>query len=105
VFTTAEIGGPLPLALKLFRGTRGIDIHSPTSTVETDIAIDQSKNGIVATKPDVLARQEFRSTLADNDVSGDNQLAAKFFHTEPFANAIPAVFNAALSFFMSHDGK
>ena len=29
--------------------------------------------------------------------------AAKFFHAQPFADAIAAVLNAALSFFMSHE--
>jgi len=34
---------------------------------------------------------------------GDDHLAAEFFNAQPLADAVAAVLNAALSFFVSHD--
>ena len=36
------------------------------------------------------------------DVSGDDVLAAKLLYPESFADAVPPVLDAALTFFMSH---
>src|SRR6266550_2327910 len=57
---------------------------------------------VIPTEPDVSSWQEFCAALTHNDVAGHNRLAAEFFHTQPFADAVAPVFNAALSFFMSH---
>jgi hypothetical protein len=88
---------------RLFGGRQRIDIHPSSRSVEAHIPIDQGKNSVVATKPDILARQKFRSALPDNDVAGDDQFASKFFNAQPLANAIAPVFYAALSLFMSHE--
>src|SRR6266436_7717817 len=76
-----------------------IDVHASPCAIETDVPINQRKNRVVAPEPYVFARQKFRAALADDDVAGDDHLAAKFFHAEPFANAVTAILDAALSFF------
>jgi hypothetical protein len=88
-------------SLLLGSGDR-INIYSPTRAIEAHIAIDQRKNGVVATEPDVPPWQKFRPALADDNVSGHDQFAAESFHTQPLADAVAAVLNAALSFFMCH---
>ena len=104
MFTTAEIGARTATGNKNYfeTGYRWIDIHSSTGAIEAHVAIDQRKNGVIAAEPDVLARQKFRPALAHDNVAGHDQLAAKFFHAQPLADAVAAVLNAALSFFMSH---
>jgi hypothetical protein len=80
-----------------------IDIDSSSAAIEADAAVDQRENRIIATEAYILTRQKFRAALADDDVAGHDGLAAESFYTEPFADAVAAVLNAALSFFMSHD--
>jgi hypothetical protein len=85
-----------------FRNDHRIDIHSPTGAIEAHIAIDHRKNCVIAAKSDVFARQELGAALANDDVPGHDHLAAKSFYAQSFADAVAAILNAALSFFMSH---
>src|SRR5204862_898006 len=86
----------------LFRSNR-IDVDPPSAAIEADVAVDQCENSVITTEADVLSRQKFRAALADDDVAGHDQLAAESFYTETLANAVAAVLDAALSFFMSPD--
>ncbi len=86
---------------KLFRRDR-IDVHPATRAIEANAAVNQRENRVIAAEADVFARQKLGAALADDDVAGDDQFAAKFLHAEPLADAVAAVLNAALSFFMSH---
>src|SRR6266446_10926822 len=87
---------------RLFRGDR-IDIDPPSGAIESHVPVNQREDCVIAAKANVLARQKFRAALANNDVAGHYQLAAESFYAETFADAVAAVLNAALSFFMSHD--
>jgi len=78
------------------------DIHPATTSVEPYDTVYQSKNRIIATQADVLARQKLRSTLPDNDVSSHYLLTPKFLDPEAFADAVATVLNAALTFFVRH---
>jgi hypothetical protein len=89
----------------LFSGGDGIDIHPPPGAIEADVSIHQRENCVIAAESYVFSWQKLRPTLADNDITGNDQLAAESFHTQPFADAVAAVFDAALSFFMSHWGS
>ena len=40
---------------------------------------------MVAADPDISSGVPLGSALADDDVAGDDDLAAKFFHAEPLA--------------------
>jgi hypothetical protein len=86
---------------QLFRRDR-IDVDPSPAAVEADVSVHQRENCVIAAEADVFARQKFSAALADNDVAGHDQLAAESFYTKPFADAVPAILNAALSFFMSH---
>src|SRR6266513_117457 len=82
----------------------GLNLCASTAApIEANVAVDQRENGVIAAEANVLTRQKFRAALANNDVASHDQLAAESFYTEPLANAVAAVLNAALSFFMSHD--
>jgi hypothetical protein len=52
--------------------------------IESDTAIFQGKEGVVAPHADICSRVEASAALADDDVSGNNDLAAKFLYAEPF---------------------
>jgi hypothetical protein len=86
---------------KLFRRDR-VDIHAATTAIEANVAVNERENRVIATEADVFARLKFRTALANNDVAGKNHLAAKSFYAESLADAVAAVLNAALSFFMCH---
>src|SRR5438270_13827201 len=87
--------------VNLFR-PNWIDVNAATSAIEPNTAVHERENRVIATEPDVFTRLKFRAALADNDVPRDHALAAEFFNAKPLANAVSAVFNTALSFFMSH---
>src|SRR5882762_11090866 len=80
-----------------------IDIDAATSAIEANIAVNQRENRVIASEADVFARLKFRAALAHDDVAGDDHLAAEFFYAQPLADAVAAVLDAALSFFVSHD--
>src|SRR5262249_18007043 len=90
------------------RGRRnygGVDIHPPPPPIKAHATVNQSKNCVIPTEPAVFSRQKIFPPLAHDDVAGPNRPAAQSFHAQPFANAIATVLDAALSFFMSHDGS
>src|ERR1043166_7202813 len=86
---------------ELFRRNR-IDIDPTPATIESHAAVNQCEDSVIPAEADVFSRQKFCPALATNDVAGNNHLAAESLDSEPFADAVPTVFNAALSFFMSH---
>jgi len=86
---------------KLFRSD-GIDIDPPTTAIESDVAINERVNRVIAAETDVLAGLKFCAALPDNDITRDDHLASEFLYSETFADAVAAVLNAALSFFVCH---
>src|SRR5215469_3040514 len=87
---------------QLFSCDDRVDIYSASPAIKANITVHKRENRIIPPKTDIFSRQKFRPTLTNNDVTGDDQFAAEFFHAQPFADAIAAVLDAALSFFMSH---
>jgi hypothetical protein len=56
-----------------------------------ECGISRDRSNIVKDAPGEI----LRSALADDDVAGNYFLAAEFLYSEPFADAIASVFNAA----------
>src|SRR5437879_4742525 len=84
----------------LLRGLQGTDLYPSTGAIEANIPVDQRENCVIATETYIFPRQKFRAALTHNDVTRHDQLASKSFYSEPFADAVAAILNAALSFFM-----
>ena len=70
--------------------------------IETHTPVNQSENCVITPESDVLPGQKLCAALAHNDVTGHNHLAAEFFYTQAFADAVAPVFDAALTFLMCH---
>jgi hypothetical protein len=83
-------------------GAGRLHVYPPAISVEFHVAIDERKNRIVPPQTDIPAGEEFCSTLAHNDVAGDDRLSAKFLYSKPFAKAVTPIFDAALTFLVSH---
>ena len=66
-----------------------------TVLVEQHCAVGEREQRPVATNADVLAGDEFAAALADDDAARRDDLPAKFFHAEPFADAVAPVPDAA----------
>src|SRR5207248_11559616 len=79
-----------------------INVHPPTGPIEPDVPVDQGENRVIAPQANVFAGQKFRSALAHDDVAGNNKFVSELLYPEPFADAVPTILYAALSFFMSH---
>src|SRR5215471_11343305 len=86
-------------------GRDGIDIHTPPPAIEAHITVYQRKNRVIAAQPHVSPGYKLCPALAQNNVAGHDHFVAEFFYTQPFADAVATVLNAALSFFVSHWGK
>src|ERR1051326_2858101 len=99
-------GAPKRMNVRYFTceslGRRRIDIDPAAGAIKSHCSVNQGKNGVIAAEPDVFAGLEFCAALTDDDVAGDHHLAPEFFHAEPLTDAVAAIFDAALSFFMSH---
>jgi len=67
------------------------------------VTVNESPDRVIASEANIATRSELSATLAKDDVTGDDGLAAKFFHTETLADAVASVFDTALSFFMGHE--
>jgi hypothetical protein len=67
------------------------------------MAIDQSKQSVVATNADVAAGVEFGTTLAHDDRACADQLTTEGLHTQHFWLGITSVARRAAAFFLCHD--
>jgi hypothetical protein len=91
------------IARRLFRG-QDVDESPPATTIsELNDAVDLGKQGIVFSTADVVAREEFRPSLAHQDRATGHCLAAEPLDPEVLGVRVPAVAAGALSFFVSHD--
>ncbi len=78
------------------------DVDATTIAVELHPSIYKCENGVITTKPHVFSWSELGAALANDDITSNDYFAAEFFYAEPFADAITTVFDAALTFLMSH---
>ena len=80
-------------------------VHAAAFLVELHAAVDEGEERVVTADADTETWMHLRSALADEDVTGDDGLAAELFHAEALAAGIATVFNGALSFFMGHKSR
>ena len=78
------------------------DVDTPSRPVEANVAINERKDRVITPETHVLTRQKLRSALPNDDIARDDRFAPKSFHAKTFADAVPSVLYAALSFFMCH---
>lgn len=63
-------------------GSRFNNVDFAVGFIESDIAILEREEGVVATHANVLAGVVTCAALAHDDVACNNGLAAEFFHTK-----------------------
>ena len=73
-----------------------------TVFVEGDFAVHEREERPIAARADVFTCDKLRAALPDDDAAGGDRFAAIRFHAEPFADAVAAVTNAALTFLVCH---
>jgi hypothetical protein len=61
------------------------DVDAAAFAVEVDLAIDEGEKRVVPADADIETRMHLRSALADDDIAGDDSLAAELFHAEALA--------------------
>lgn len=84
-------------------GCCGVDIHAATIFVEADGAVHEGENGVIFADADIATGDPLGAALTEDDVASDDGFAAEFFHAETLAVAIASIFDASLTFLMSHD--
>lgn len=83
-------------------GFPGNHVDAPSALVELHVAISQREQRPVAPHADIAAGVKLGAALANNNITGDHCLPAKFLHTQPFTCAVATVAGTALSFLMCH---
>src|SRR4051794_13216482 len=78
-------------------------IHAAAFAIEQDLAVDEREQCVVLALTDAFAGMELRTQLANEDITGDDLLAAKTLHATPLAIRITTVAAGALTFFVCHD--
>jgi len=70
---------------KHVRRLSGFNVNDTSSPAcgEADDPVDKGENGIIFTEADIPAGKILRATLTDDDISGENILAAVTFDPEP----------------------
>src|SRR5918994_3874378 len=95
-----ESSGAL-LGGNLARDDRHVRAPAPAGT-EPDLAFNQREQRVIAAQADVVAGVPARAPLADDDVAGNDVLAAELLHAEPLARRVAAVARAAPGFLVRH---
>ena len=66
------------------------------------VAVNEREDRVVAAEADIHARLVLRATLANDDVAGDDDLAAVLLHAETPARGITPVARRAACFLVCH---
>src|SRR5262245_12334702 len=81
------------------------DVHALAAFVEHHFAIHEREQRPIPAGADIMTGHKLGAALADQDAAGGDELSAKSFHAEPFADAVAAVADVALTFLMCHKIK
>src|SRR4051812_6273756 len=84
------------------RRRHDMDRHLLARLVEAHRAVDQGEQGVVLADADILALVELGAALADDDVAGEDLLAAELLDAQAPTGGIAAVARAAACLFMCH---
>jgi hypothetical protein len=98
-------GKLLPSLIRAHLRQGRFDIYTTTVLIEAYNTVYEGEDCVIPTKPNILSRQKLRTALANNNISGNDQLATELLHAQAFANAVASVLNAALTFLMCHTLK
>ncbi len=85
-----------------FSSARGKNVDSTAVLVKKHFAIGQREQGPIPSRADILTCNKFGTALAHQNAAGGDQLTTIFFDAQAFADAVAAVSDAALSFFVCH---
>ncbi len=86
------------------RGGRGIDVDAPVAAIKADVSVGKGEKRVIPAHADVGAGVEFGAALADEDGTGEHELATEALYAKPLAVAVPTVACGSLTFFMCHGG-
>ena len=78
------------------------NVDAAAFAVEEHAAVDEGENRVVTAHTDTLTGVELGAALADDDVTGDDGLAAELLNAETLAAGIAPVTDGTLTFFMCH---
>jgi len=80
-----------------------VNIYAAATLVEAHHPVHKGEDGVILAHTDVAPWNPLRAALADDDVSGDDGLAAEFFHAQALAATVATVFDTTLTFLVGHD--
>lgn len=90
----------IPYCVLLFR-VDGALLAILALALELDVAVNQSKQGVVAADTDIDARMDVRASLANQNVAREDELTVRALHAQSLGLGITAVLCRTNSLFMS----
>src|SRR5918994_4382370 len=84
-------GGSLRPLLRRLRRHHRHEGAATLGNIKTNRATDLGKYRVIAAHAHTVARMHCRATLADEDVAGDDGLAAEFLHAKTAAGGVATV--------------
>lgn len=81
------------------------DVDTSAFAIELYLPVDECKQREIPTLPHSGARMKLVADLADEDVAGDDALAAESFHATPLGVGITTIAAGTLTLFMCHRGN
>src|SRR5258707_5406349 len=102
----AKSNSPLPSSTSGYcrfgHRSLGQNIDASAVLVERHFSVHQCEQSPIAASADIAAGHKFRAALTHDNAAGGHRLAAIAFDAQPFADAVPSVTDASLTFFMCH---
>src|SRR5262245_62066735 len=80
----------------------GLDVDAAAFLVEVNRTFDQREDRVVAPQADILAGTPLGAALTDDDVSGDDALAAVLLDSQTLCARITTVAGRSLTLLMCH---
>ena len=80
------------------------DVDDATTALATELdgATDEGEQGVVTAAADAAARVEVRAALADDDLTGVDDLAAEALHAQPLRVGVAAVLGGRRALLVCH---
>ena len=92
----------IPYCVLLFR-VDGALLAILALALELDVAVNQSKQGVVAADTDIDARMDVRASLANKDVASQNKLTVCALSAEALGLGITTVLGRAAAFLVREE--
>ena len=93
----------IPYCILLLGSVDGAHFAILAHTLELDVTVDLSEQGVVLANADVVARMDMSASLTNQNIAGQNELTISTLRAQTLGLGITAVLGGAAAFFMREE--